>query len=302
MDMEEARENARVMFEQPGDIPENNSADTGEKAPEEATEAANMQEETGNPIPTAQNVQNTVQNVQAPVQTEQEAQLQQILAENTQLRKTNEELQKTITQQSEIAQKATEERIMPTLDLSAMAFDDEETISAKQTEYAEAMEKYVTDGVMEKLAPYIDRAKAGMRSEEKERVVSLLADTPELRDIRDFLPQIENIIANNPKMFSESVPMDDQLITAYAIARGANSINTPPPSEPTVDELMALYDKNSEFRDRIERQRLEQLRDSQQVPQMSASSGAGNAALNIKKKPETISDASERARLLFGKR
>lgn len=300
MDMEEARENAQSLFEQA-----NEGQDTPETAPQEQNtepvpaEAPPVQEETPPAEPVQENTQEQLQQMAHQAQFNQQAQIQQILAENEQLRKANEDLQKTITQQSEVAQKAVKQRIMPRLDFSDMAFDDENAMAEKQAEYAEAMEKYVTEGVMEQLAPYIDRAKAGIRNEEKEKVIALLADTSELHDIRSMLPQLDNIIANNPELFSDDVPIDTQLITAYAIARGANSINTPPPSEPTTDELMAYYDKNPDFRDRIEKLRLEQLKNSQQVPQMSASSGAVNAALNIKEKPKTMNDASAGVRALF---
>ena len=91
-------------------------------------------------------------------------------------------------------------------------------------------------------------------------------------------------------------------IVAYAIAVGVNSMNTPPvePKEPTPEELMALYESNPEFQEMIEKKRLAALKQSQQVPPFSASSGAVNAALNIKDKPKTFEEASERTRRMFG--
>ena len=65
-------------------------------------------------------------------------------------------------------------------------------------------------------------------------------------------------------------------------------------------EYMELYNKYPEFPEMVERQRVEQLKDSQQVPPMSSSSGAMNAALNIKEKPKTFDEASERTRKMFG--
>ena len=80
-------------------------------------------------------------------------------------------------------------------------------------------------------------------------------------------------------------------------------MNTPPPeppAEPTVNELMDMYNSNPEFQQLVEKQRLEQIKQSQQVPPFSASSGAVNAALNIEKKPKTFEEASERTRRMFG--
>ena len=62
---------------------------------------------------------------------------------------------------------------------------------------------------------------------------------------------------------------------------------------------MAMYNANPEFQQMIEKQRIDALKDSQQVPVMSASSGLTNAALNIKEKPQTMDEASERARAMF---
>ena len=98
------------------------------------------------------------------------------------------------------------------------------------------------------------------------------------------------------------MPMEEKFINAYAIARGVNAINTPPaePKELTDDELMELYDKNPTFQELIEKKRIDAIKNSQQVPPFSASSGAVNAALNIQEKPKTFDEASERTRKMFG--
>ena len=78
-------------------------------------------------------------------------------------------------------------------------------------------------------------------------------------------------------------------------------MNTPPPAakEPTAEELMEAYNSNLTFRDMVEKQRLEQIKQSQQVPPFSASCGAVNAALDIKEKPKTFEEASMRTREMF---
>lgn len=101
------------------------------------------------------------------------------------------------------------------------------------------------------------------------------------------------------------MPIDEKYINAYAMAKGINSINNPPappeePKEPTVDELMELYNTNPAFQEMVEKQRLGVIKQSQQVPPFSASSGAVNAALNIKEKPQTLEEASRRTREMFG--
>ena len=110
------------------------------------------------------------------------------------------------------------------------------------------------------------------------------------------LIELEKIVSSNRWLQSEDMPMDEKLINAYAIARGVNAINTPPveQKELTSEELMELYDKNPTFQELIEKKRLDAIKNSnsQQVPPFSASSGAVNAALNIKEKPKHPKNAA----------
>lgn len=303
MDFEEASEQAQNMFaqnaeEQFGGTPVNPdeqqpTAPEGEPTQEQTTEP--LPERTDAPMP--ENVSPAIDmNTQQMLQ---QRQIQQILEENQQLRHTNEELQKTITQQSDEQEGKIEEMALPTLDLSNLAFDDAETIAQKQNIYAQQMADYVRQGVMSELAPYLAEAKQGMEHKQQESLLESLEQMPEFKEIRGSLPQINRIMEQNSNLFASDAPYEDKIIAAYAIARGANAINTPPKAAPTTDELMAMYNANPEFQQMIEKQRIDALKDSQQVPVMSASSGLTNAALNIKGKPQTMDEASERARAMF---
>ena len=303
MNFEEASEQAQNMFaqnaeEQLGDAPVNPdeqqpTAPEGEPTQEQTTEP--LPEQADAPIP--ENVSPAVDmNTQQMLQ---QRQIQQILEENQQLRHTNEELQKTITQQSDEQEGKIEEMALPTLDLSNLAFDDAETIAQKQNIYAQQMADYVRRGVMSELAPYLAEAKQGMEHKQQESLLESLEQMPEFKEIRGSLPQINRIMEQNSNLFASDAPYEDKIIAAYAIARGANAIHTPPKAAPTTDELMAMYNANPEFQQMIEKQRIDALKDSQQVPVMSASSGLTNAALNIKEKPQTMDEASERARAMF---
>lgn len=226
-------------------------------------------------------------------------QLEQIMNENQRLKQVNEELQETITQQSQqqkeqIIDEAFE---MPVLDLNRLAFEDEDTVRAMQDEYAQKMREYVKNSVMKDVEPAVEYAKEGMRQKEKAELMEVLKQVPELKGIDEIVPQLDRIIQSN-KAF-QSMPIDEQYINAYAIAKGVNAMNTPPPSEPTAEELMQYYDTNPEFQQLIEKKRLGDIKSNQQVPAMSASSGAVNAALNIQEKPKTWDDASQRTKNMF---
>lgn len=235
---------------------------------------------------------------------QQNAELTKAMSENEQLKQQNEQLQRTISEMSQARQEEVVEEAMamPTIDFNELAFADEETQRTAQQEYANKMAEFVRKGVMDEMSPYIEQAKAGQREKEKNEAISVLSQMPELAGINDMMPQIDHIIASNKWLQNDDIPIEEKIISAYAIARGVNAMNTPveEKKELTDDELMALYDKNPTFQELIEKKRIESLKDSQQVPPFSASSGAVNVALNIKDKPKSWDDASERTRKMFG--
>ena len=245
--------------------------------------------------------------VAAQVAQEKDAQLQQVMQELEALRQQNQEMQGTISELSaKNEENLVEEALQPpTLDINGLAFADDETIAQAQAEFAQKMADYNRQELMKELGPQLEFAKKGMQEAEKKEIVSALAQLPELQGIGDMMPQIEKIIASNRWLQSDDMPMDEKIVNAYAIAKGVNAINTPPEppkKELSSEELMELYDKNPTFQELIEKKRLNAIKNSnsQQVPPFSASSGAVNAALNIKEKPKTFDEASERTRRLFG--
>jgi hypothetical protein len=235
---------------------------------------------------------------------ERDMQLQQALQELEAIKAQNQQMQGTI---EELSKKNEENLIeeameMPTLDINGLAFADEDTIAKAQAEYAQKMSEYVKAGVMKEVSPFVEQAKEGIRQREKTETLSALSQVPELKGINDMIPQLDKIIANNKWLQSDDMSVEEKYINAYAIARGVNAINTPPeePKELTSEELMELYDKNPTFQELVEKKRLDAIKNSQQVPPFSASSGAVNAALNIKEKPKTFDEASELTRRMFG--
>ena len=245
--------------------------------------------------------------VAAQVAQEKDAQLKQVLQELEALKQQNQEMQGTISELSaKNEENLVEEALQPpTLDINGLAFADDETIAQAQAEFAQKMADYNRQELMKELGPQLEFAKKGMQEAEKKEMLSALSQVPELHGIGDMMPQLEKIIASNRWLQSDDMPMDEKLINAYAIARGVNAINTPPEppkKELSSEELMELYDKNPTFQELIEKKRLDAIKNSnsQQVPPFSASSGAVNAALNIKEKPKTFDEASERTRRLFG--
>ena len=232
-----------------------------------------------------------------------DGQLEQVLQELNAVKEQNQLLQDTLTQMSEKKEESIVEEmtkpVMPQIDFSSLAFEDEATVRQKQEEFARQMADYVRGEVLSEINPFVEQAKEGLRQKEKEELFNVLREIPELKGIEGMIPQMDRIIAQNRALSESDIPLDEKYITAYAIAKGVDSINNPA-AAPTAQELLDYYNSNSEFRDLVERKRVEELKKGQQVPPMSASSGAVNAALNIKEKPKTFEEASERTRHMFG--
>ena len=240
----------------------------------------------------------------AEVAAQKDGQLQQAMSEIEALRQQNQQLQGTIDEMSRQSAENIIDDVLspPSLDINGLAFADEETQKNEMAKFAEKMAAYNRKQIMDELSPAIEYAKKGMRDAEKAEAIEILSQIPELSGIKEFVPQLDRIIENNKWLSSDDMPMDEKYINAFAMAKGINSINNPPApaKEPTTDELMELYNNNPAFQELVEKQRIEQVKQGQQVPLFSASSGAAGAALNIKEKPQTLEEASRRTREMFG--
>ena len=309
-EFEEARTATEEMFEDEqlnlDDAVQEEADEQYEAADEGEEENYSEEQEYEQPAEEEALLDDAVNTAELAAQTAQQKdmQLQQAMQELEALRAQNQQMQGTITELS----KKNEENLleealqMPTLDVNGLAFATEEEIAEAQAKYANQMAAFVKDGIMKEISPFVEQAKEGIREREKNDTLDALSEVQELAGIRELLPQLDKIIANNRWLQSEDMSMDEKYINAYAIARGVNAINTPTeePKELTSEELMELYDKNPTFQELVEKKRLETIKQSQQVPPFSASSGAVNAALNIKEKPKTFEEASERTRRMFG--
>ena len=234
------------------------------------------------------------------------AMLQQERQANEQLRQRLSELESMSNQQSEQVVAAEEARAMtdeiPILDISDMAFDDDETIQQKQAEYTQKMLEYSQRQIMRELEPYIAQAREGLIAKEREQTLAELSSIPQLSGIGENIGAVENIINNNPIFVNTpDMSMKDKYINAYILLKGINNVNTPQKSGPTNDDFMKMYQNSPELQEMIEKERISKLNSNNgnAVPVFSASSGAANAALNIKETPKNFEEASKVARSFF---
>ncbi len=246
----------------------------------------------------------TVAEQAAAIAQQKDAEVQQLSQELEAERQRSAALQK---QNQEMSAQREEEIIEealvpPVLDIASLAFESPEAQAEAQRKYAEEMTAY-NQKIMEKeLAPLKERARKADELEVIETMKAQVAGDKRFTGFSDMMPRLQNIIKNNKALANSDMSMQDKLIQAYAIARGVDAMEAPepePPKEMTADEFVDKYKQNPDFRKAIEQIRIAELNDSQQVPPLASSTGAGNVARNIKEKPETLSEASERTRQMF---
>ena len=242
------------------------------------------------------------QAAQPPEQPTQEMILQRAFGEMQKLQAENQRLQQAISQMSE-AQKTNvvdEALQMPVIDFNSMAFDDEATLGRKQADYTQKMAEYMKASMMKELSPFIEQAREGIEQKQKSEVLSALAAIPEFQGISEMIPQLDNIISKNRIFSAPDIPLDEKYITAYLLANGIKSKSAPQQDAMTPEKFMRLYNSNQELRDLVDKQRLAEIKGTQEIPLMSASNGAVNAALNIPKTPTNIGEAFELSKKYLG--
>lgn len=301
LNFDEAAEAAKTALEAPeqnvtSDTNENTSME--EPNAEQPAEAQEQQQMTEQALNAAEQLAGRAE--------EQNAELLDVREQLAAVMQQNQSMQEMIRQMSQQQEEHVEqdmqqeERHFPLLDFDRLSFADDDEKAKINTNYIKQVEDYVAHEIeqrMSQIQPFLDEARDGAKQREKERVISEMKELPEFSGIETMSSQLDRIIGNS-SLSRDDVPAEEKYAMAYAIARGVNAINNPPkpPAEPTTEELMNYYLNNQDFRDMVERKRVEEISKSQQVPPMSASSGAVNAALNIKKKPQTFDEALERSR------
>lgn len=264
---------------------EDTSAQEGGNAPVEGGEEQTMQQA----VDTA--------SVAAEAAAQKDRELQEALARIQQLEGTVAEMSK-----------AQEEKIVeemlkpPTLDLDALAFADDDTREKAMADYTAQLTEYNRQQMMDEIKPFIDYSKQMKDASDRDEAIRMLADFPQMKGIADMRSQLDRIIASTPLLNNSDVPIEEKYVVAYAMANGVNAINAPAPTDPSVDDMMKMYNNSPAFREQVEMQRIAELKKGQQVPPFSASSGAATAALNIKEKPKSWDDAFERTYETFGGR
>ena len=289
---DEARQAAENTFNGPEQIEQEPVIEEQPQVQEtEATQIAPEASETEQALEVAE--------IAAQKAVQSDTQLQEVLGRLQALESENSTLKQTMQQQNQQVKEQVIEDIMqpPTLDINSLLYDDEETAAGKVNEYTNGILSFAEKEIMKKISPYIQEAEEAKKQNEKSEVVNSLSQVPELPGFKELLPQIENIVSTNP-IFKNATDLGEAYINAYAIAKGVSTINTPK-QETTPEQLIEMINSNPEAQKLYEQLRVQKVQNNQQVPPLSASSGAVNAAPNIPKRVETFEDARKRTEEMF---
>lgn len=220
----------------------------------------------------------------------------------------NEHLQNTIEQMSaQQAESVVEEMLTPPVLNPEEVLYGDATSQAKaladyQQKYAEYTRNQVRNEIMKELEPVLGYAKEGMAAKERAEALRAVKETvPELSDIDSKAPMLDAIIAQNPFLSMSDKPMEEKYIMAYMLSRGIDAVNNPPapPKTPTAQELLNYAKNNNEFAELLAKERISSVKNNQQVPPFSASTGAANAAPNIPNKAKNLDEAKEQFKQMF---
>lgn len=241
---DDARQAALDMFDVPDEGGQGSEPQDTAQAESSGTEGTvNNEPSNENPPPTDTSAADMAANVaQQAAQTAQQLQQQLNAAQEE-----NQHLQDLIREQNEKQQEQIVEQTMPQMDFDAYNFASDEERQAMQSAYATQMMDFVRTGVMKDLEPALEMAKTAQFQNERANVIGSLKDIPELAGIEGMVPQMDALMKANPSLFREDIPLEERYISAYAMARGVNAMNTPPPQPspaPTAEEIIALLNGN----------------------------------------------------------
>ena len=171
---------------------------------------------------------------------------------------------------------------------------NEEEIEAARNKYDEAMESYRMwqfyhqPGVQDMM----EQAKYGKREREIRDAIGELEKVDELKGIGDrierLIPILDNDFFDNDKLDTATKLIIADTLAAGADARTRGNNVTEDQAKGVIDgitpeQLIELINSREDLQNAIESERLNKVKNGQQVPKFGASLGASNPALNNKK-------------------
>lgn len=217
-----------------------------------------------------------------------------IIGENEALKAENERLKALQEQTSNDKEvNLVEEALMPpVLDIEKIMYLPDEERMAAQQKYSQDMADYSQKRAMKDFEPLLADYNANKMNVERQASFDAIEKMDGYGDVKQHADSINHLIQTNEAIKNMTDPVQ-QALTAYLIAKGLDATNQKEPAkEPTAEDLFNKYKGDKDFRDLVEKDRAENLRQHQQVPILPTSNGVANVALNVPEKPKTFGEAS----------
>lgn len=215
--------------------------------------------------------------------------------ETEKIRAENEQLKNLLKEISEERTEAVEREAVPEFDVEGLTFMDPEEQKKAFSDFARQIADYSRKSTLQAISPLIERSQNAIQSQEEQSVFDELRGTEEFKDIDSLTPQIRKIMENNSVLKNGDFTPEERIATAYLIAQGVeNQNNKAKSNEPmSRDEFLKMIDDNPEYSQYLNERNVERLKQNENVPRFSATSGAGNVGINLKERPKSFSDARD---------
>lgn len=195
-------------------------------------------------------------------------------------------------------------------DFAELAYMSEEEKNRVMSEFTNGLMDSVKNDVLTTVQPFIEKARQAEQLEMENAIIAQMSDpASDLPDFDKLLPQMKQIIQNNPLLSSAENP-EEKWINAYVMAVGSNAIDQPKKDKLsddeksllTNDDFIDMYRKNKDLQRLVAQDTLQAANEGQAIPTFSAGGDAGNVALNIQEKPKDFDQAKAGMFSLFKRR
>lgn len=220
-----------------------------------------------------------------------------VMAENEALKEEVEKLRKTLQQSGELARESA----------VAVAMDDGEDVDFSAFVYGGDEERKAASGkLMTRLlnmlrteaAPIIAQRDEALRTADMAKAIKVLSSMED--DFPGFGGQVEALnalVGSNAILQAHTDPME-QMITAYIMNAGLKAIEKDKTGM-SVDELMDLYRKNEEFKTAVEKERIQRLEETGDVPIIPMDGGFSSASPYEAPVPKDLKEAHDLVRKIY---
>jgi hypothetical protein len=223
--------------------------------------------------------------------------LAQLVNENQQLKAAMGQAQQMAGQQNQLNEEAIQKVLttpIPPDPNWAITATENEVLAANE-KYAQEMQEFTRQSIMQELDPFIQRAKQEETNAKRITAAQQLKSHPQhggkFKDIDAYMPKLQGMI--NGDVFSKPLEEDAKLMMSYALAKLLDQQEAQPD---TAEAIFQKASKNPEVMKMLKLQELQAAQQNGAIPAQSASANLQNIAVGIPEKaPQNWNEARANA-------